>query len=250
MTPHKKSSLVGSSSSPFDSKKSKVTVQRPGDQKAYQCGPNPRKSKKTDSDALKEIGRCREDATSRLDLSKGQLHSVPINIRDLAVHLKELYLYSNKLFSLPDEIGSLRIPPTIQELQKLQVLDLEENHLDCLPLEIGNLTELQRLVVQSNRLTALPRTIGNLQNLIYLAAGENDLQGIPVEIGDLRKLETLYLNDNINLMDLPTELALCCNLQIMSIENCPLTKIPVEVVAGGPSLVIQFLRIQGSFSQV
>lgn len=57
--------------------------------------------------------------------------------------------------------------------------------------------------------------------------------------GDLRKLETLYLNDNINLLDLPTELALCCSLQIMSIENCPLTKIPVEVVAGGPSLVIQ-----------
>ncbi|VDP79899.1 unnamed protein product [Echinostoma caproni] len=56
---------------------------------------------------------------------------------------------------------------------------------------------------------------------------------------DLQKLETLYLNDNTNLLDLPTELALCCNLQIMSIENCPLTKIPVEVVAGGPSLVIQ-----------
>ena len=25
----------------------------------------------------------------------------------------------------------------------------------------------------------------------------------------------------------------------MSIENCPLTQIPAEIVAGGPSLVIQ-----------
>lgn len=43
----------------------------------------------------------------------------------------------------------------------------------------------------------------------------------------------------MNLHDLPTELAMCCSLQMMSIENCPLTQIPVEVVTGGPSLVIQ-----------
>ncbi|VDO05427.1 unnamed protein product [Rodentolepis nana] len=42
-----KSSLVGST--PFDPKKSRVTVQRPGEQKAYQCGPNSRKNKKADS---------------------------------------------------------------------------------------------------------------------------------------------------------------------------------------------------------
>ena len=29
------------------------------------------------------------------------------------------------------------------------------------------------------------------------------------------------------------------NIQIMSIENCPLTQIPTEIVSGGPSLVIQ-----------
>ena len=57
--------------------------------------------------------------------------------------------------------------------------------------------------------------------------------------GKLKSLETLYLNDNFNLHDLPSELAMCCSLQIMSIENCPLSKIPVEVVSAGPSLVIQ-----------
>ncbi len=58
-------------------------------------------------------------------------------------------------------------------------------------------------------------------------------------LGKLKSLETLYLNDNFNLHDLPSELAMCCALQIMSIENCPLSKIPVEVVSAGPSLVIQ-----------
>ncbi len=42
-----------------------------------------------------------------------------------------------------------------------------------------------------------------------------------------------------SLQSLPFELALCSKLEIMSIENCPLNQIPVEIVAGGPSLVIQ-----------
>ncbi len=31
--------------------------------------------------------------------------------------------------------------------------------------------------------------------------------------------------------------------QIMSIENCPLSQIPAEIVAGGPSLVIQVISL-------
>ena len=57
--------------------------------------------------------------------------------------------------------------------------------------------------------------------------------------GKMESLEQLYLNDNDSLQVLPYELALCSALQIMSIENCPLSSIPAEVVAGGPSLVIQ-----------
>jgi Leucine-rich repeat (LRR) protein len=75
--------------------------------------------------------------------------------------------------------------------------------------------------------------------LTYLSVGENCLAFLPEEIGTLENLESLYINDNPNLHNLPFELALCTNLQIMSIENCPLTQIPSEIVAGGPSLVIQ-----------
>jgi len=61
--------------------------------------------------------------------------------------------------------------------------------------------------------------------------------------GMLEKLESLYINDNVNLHNLPSELALCSSLQIMSIENCPLSQIPAEIVAEGPSLVIQVKHI-------
>ena len=60
----------------------------------------------------------------------------------------------------------------------------------------------------------------------------------------LDRLESLYINDNVNLHNLPSELALCCSLQIMSIENCPLSQIPAEIVAEGPSLVIQVNTVQ------
>ncbi|VDK40104.1 unnamed protein product [Taenia asiatica] len=132
-----------------------------------------------------------------------------------------------------------RVPPSIQELRKLKVLDLAGNRLDCLPTEIGNLTELQHLILQSNRLTVLPSSIGCLQNLTYLAIGENDLQSLPPAIGELKRLEMLCLDDNFNLHDLPSELVWCCSLQTISTVNCPLSMIPVNVVSAKPSPLIQ-----------
>ena len=64
--------------------------------------------------------------------------------------------------------------------------------------------------------------------------------------GTLEMLESLYINDNPCLHNLPFELALCSSLQIMSIENCPLTQLPPEIVQGGPSLVIQVSCANGS----
>ncbi|MED6270687.1 hypothetical protein CHARACLAT_012983 [Characodon lateralis] len=105
----------------------------------------------------------------------------------------------------------------------------------------------KKLVLTNNQLTTLPRGIGHLTNLTHLGLGENLLQQLPEEIGTLENLEELYLNDNPNLHSLPFELALCSKLCIMSIENCPLTHLPTQIVAGGPSFIIQFLKMQGPY---
>ena len=76
-------------------------------------------------------------------------------------------------------------------------------------------------------------------NLKHLSAGENNLLEIPAEIGTLENLEELYLNDNPNLQSLPYELALCKRLALMSVEGCPLSRLPPHVVDGGPSAIIQ-----------
>jgi len=57
--------------------------------------------------------------------------------------------------------------------------------------------------------------------------------------GTLENLEELYLNDNANLQSLPYELALCKRLALMSVEGCPLSRLPAHVVDGGPSAIIQ-----------
>lgn len=65
--------------------------------------------------------------------------------------------------------------------------------------------------------------------------------------GNLSNLESLYLNENANLQALPFELALCTKLSIMSIDNCSLSSIQADIVSGGPSRVIQYLRMAGPY---
>ncbi|KAA3673416.1 leucine-rich repeat protein SHOC2, partial [Paragonimus westermani] len=245
LAPHKKSSLVGSSS-PFDPKKSKVTVQRPGDQKAYQCGPNTRKNKKTDSDTLKEINRCREEGTTRLDLSKGQLHSLPTSIRDLASHLRELYLYCNKLVSLPSKLIRLERGSECPALIDT-TLNREIRASDTLK-EINRCREegTTRLDLSKGQLHSLPTSIRDLaSHLRELYLYCNKLVSLPNEIGFLPLLEILMLQEN-SLSRLPESLSQCNNLHVLDIRHNKLCEIPPVVYSliNLTHLLMRFNRIR------
>ena len=79
-----------------------------------------------------------------------------------------------------------KLPSGIGQLQKLRVLDLEENKLDSVPNEIGRLRELEKLILQSNNLTNLPRAIGQLSQLSYLSVGEVKI--IAIEVLSFKKM--------------------------------------------------------------
>uniref|UniRef100_A0AAF5DHB9 Disease resistance R13L4/SHOC-2-like LRR domain-containing protein n=1 Tax=Strongyloides stercoralis TaxID=6248 RepID=A0AAF5DHB9_STRER len=197
---------------------------------------------------------------TKLNLKDNELSSLPLDFGTWT-SLTELNISNNNLSTFPEDIDKLvnlevlvistnalkRLPPQIGNLRKLRELDVEENELDSIPTELGYLTNLTKLWLQSNKLTSLPATIGNLQNLTEFRVGENMLTFIPKEIGHMGKLKSLYLNDNSYLHNLPFELALCSSLEIMSIERCPLSAIPHDIVEGGPSLVIQYLKTQGPY---
>lgn len=69
--------------------------------------------------------------------------------------------------------------------QTLQVLDISQNRLRCLPAQFCQLRELVNLKLDDNQLACLPFHIGRLSKLRFLSAANNQLSGLP---GDFRKL--------------------------------------------------------------
>ncbi len=54
----------------------------------------------------REFAKCREEGRTRLDLAKSNISVLPASIKE-GTQLTELYLYSNRLSTLPNEIGCL-----------------------------------------------------------------------------------------------------------------------------------------------
>jgi leucine-rich repeat protein SHOC2 len=73
-----------------------------------------------------------------------------------------LFLYNNKLTSLPAEI---------RQLTSLRELSLGSNQLTSLPAEIGQLTSLTGLYLDGNQLTSVPAAIRAAGCRVYLDAG-------------------------------------------------------------------------------
>lgn len=97
------------------------------------------KNKKHDKAMMQEardrIAKSKESQDRQLDLSRLDLITLPITIKDLS-HLSEIYLYKNKLTKVPDEVGCLI---------NLSTLALYENHLTALPSSLENLKLMKML---------------------------------------------------------------------------------------------------------
>ncbi|KAF5405404.1 Leucine Rich repeat-containing domain protein [Paragonimus heterotremus] len=118
-------------------------------------------------DGIKIIAGSK-DCTS-LDLSNLSLNGLSPDIGSLT-ELVELFLYENKLVSLPSQICKLR---------KLQKLWLQENCLLSLPAELGLCIKLTHLDLRHNRLEGpLPVVITHLPSLVQLFLTYNKLTDI------------------------------------------------------------------------
>lgn len=156
--------------------------------------------KKSNAEVIKELNKCREENSMRLDLSKRSIHMLPTSIKELT-QLAELYLYSNKLQSLPAEVGCLSglvtlalsensltsLPDSLDSLKKLRMLDLRHNKLREIPPVVYRLTSLATLYLRFNRITAVEEDIRNLSKLTMLSIRENKIKQLPAEIGELNQ---------------------------------------------------------------
>lgn len=131
--------------------------------------------------------------------------------------LRELKLAENDLH------GDLS--PALCNLTALEVVELQSNKLTSLPKEIGQLTRLRTLNVFDNQLHRLPMELFTT-SLIELRASKNQLQGTIFSVDTLPHLQELHLANNSivslcegNSIDLPA-------LRILNLATNRLTSLP------------------------
>lgn len=176
-----------------------------------------------------------------LDLRDRGLDTFPMPIVENP-QLKILFLFGNRLTSLPEEFGKLTnlqtlylstnqltsLPESIGKLDSLHTLDVSYNHLRSLPATIGQLHQLQILDVTGSELTSLPETIGELQKLQSLILTYNPLVNLPVAIIRLSHLENLNLHRS-KLTNLPEFIGQLTNLRSLNISRNVLTSLPESI---------------------
>jgi hypothetical protein len=159
-----------------------------------------------------------------LDLSKNYLSgSIPIEILNQLTKLENLQLDHNQL------TGAI---PDLTSLSNLQVLYLGDNPLESGPIPewIKNLTRLRTLgLSNSRRIGTIPEWINSLTTLEYLQLDYNQLTGFIPDLSHLIQLKWLFLNNN-RLTDSIPDLNQLKLLEILSLESNLLTSsIPISL---------------------
>ncbi|XP_071507116.1 leucine-rich repeat-containing protein 28-like [Diadema antillarum] len=140
-----------------------------------------------------------------INAKRNLITSLPPNIHRLS-GLHTLYLPSNKLSTLPDELC---------ELKYLGSLDISQNAFSQIPPVVCRCISLKRLFLSSNGLSSVPPEIGQLKELVLLNLMNNSLVTLPSEIGQCQSLETLQLDRN-RLQSLPQQILALEQLEELS----------------------------------
>ena len=116
-----------------------------------------------------------------LHLTNCKLEELPQLLIETAPHLEELDVSCNKIAKLSEHIS---------KLTKLTKLVLSFNRFQILPVSVGKLDKLEVLQCNNNHLTGIPSSLSDLsQSLEVLILDENkiELSGLPNSIVDLLK---------------------------------------------------------------
>ncbi|GAY69401.1 hypothetical protein CUMW_271680, partial [Citrus unshiu] len=121
------------------------------------------------------------------------------------------------------EKDDLELVESLVNASRLELLDIGDNNFGgMLPEAVGNFsTRLRRLSVENNQLFGnIPSGLRNLANLELLYLGDNQFTGrIPGSIGDLQKLQTLRLEGNKFLGEIPSSIGNLTSLTTLNFEE-------------------------------
>lgn len=172
-------------------------------------------------EAVERIKQAKIERSDIANLCGLALQSLPSQLGMLN-EAKALWLSRNNLISLP---------PEIERLASLQVLEATDNllgfgsRLNGIPEEIGQLSNLQVLNLRNNKLSTLPASIGNLSALRELDISENQVEKLPPELANLGELERLSAHHN-QLSLVPGSMGVMSQLRSMDLSNNQLWSLP------------------------
>lgn len=150
-----------------------------------------------------------------------ELETLPENIGNLS-KLQELIVDNGNgcsmAVSLPRSIGKLanlrvlrlygaiesntKLPDTIADLRRLEVLDLGRNGLAAVPPQIAALSNLKTLRLEYNALRAVPAFVGDFKNLKELSLDANEnIANLPAPLAKLKGLKISMGNNALKLKD-------------------------------------------------
>ncbi|XP_019383458.1 PREDICTED: leucine-rich repeat-containing protein 69 isoform X2 [Gavialis gangeticus] len=144
-----------------------------------------------------------------LNLGNNIFEEVPEQLKFLN-SLQKLHLFGNKIAT---------ISPTIFDgLEKLTLLNLNNNRLKYLPPEIHRLENLEYMSLNNNQIGSIPKELCSLEKLSELHLSYNCLITVPEEIGYMTNLRMLCLSRN-QIEVLPDGLCKLRKLRILDIAG-------------------------------
>lgn len=179
-----------------------------------------------------------------IDLQDNYLRSLPDGLTTLR-NVKNLYLGSNQLSTLPNEIANFHslevlslhhnrlktLPDTLYTLSNLKELDLSYNPTlpinQVLPM-FSILPNFQVIYLAGCNLKSVPATLPDCHRLSYVNLSDNQLTTIPDQIFMLSELTELTLTKN-KIKSLPSEIQSASKLQVLVVSQNELTEVPAAI---------------------
>ena len=122
----------------------------------------------------------------RLDLSAKGLLGFPVHLTSME-RLSLLNLNNNKIRLLE---------PYINMLKRLRTLSMDRNMMPSVPKQFCDLTLMTELSIQNNHLQVLPHEFGQMTNLTSIKLQSNALEELPANFTQLTNLTHLSLRFN------------------------------------------------------
>ncbi len=164
--------------------------------------------------------------------------------------LKSGQLLGSKKLSLSCELK--HFPTEIYTLSDtLEILDMSNNQLTCLPHDFAKLKKLKILFISNNFFTEFPSVLSQCPNLTmigirnnqihtlaedalplttrWLILTDNELESLPKSLGNLTELQKCMLSGN-RLKTLPESIKNCKNLELLRLSVNQFQSLPKEIL--------------------